>query len=429
MKQKLFSKKNIYNICINLLFAGVCLGIAMYVSVDQIKFYWKNEDYSSFKIKDYAMEENSMYPDVSICLVKPRIGFYKKGKLPLNISMWDMMRLMQGDSENLENISTDVGAKILSEIANDRHKYEYFLSDRIYEIFNGSRLSSTNHFEAPEPNSTKSTLIISWLDAATLCFTHRIHYTPHDVLDSFNFYVKIERLQAFRHYFVYLHHPDQLIRRIGSIKSFGTMLKTSVFKTSVPRKYDNDYNLVQIAITNVKVILKRNKKDEICDETIFGDDDRWIQQAAIDVGCVPIFWADKISKDLKLNQCQTYNQYSRAALHASDFWNITQKFAPPCRYLNTLSSSQFGNAKILGLNPELRKKLNLYEALNFRILYKTNEYEEITHERLFNEWDLFGQIGGIVGIMLGFSFLQVPEMLLKVFTIVWLKAQSHELIY
>ena len=404
----------IYNTGINLFFVGICFGIAMYVSVDQIKFYLKNEDYSSFKIKSYAMEGKSMYPDVSICLVKPRIRFYKTEKLPLNISMWDMIQLMHGDSENLKNISTEVGAKILSEIANGQHKYEYFLSNQIYDMFNESRLVSTNHFEISKTKSTKSKMILTWLDATTLCFTHRIHYTPHDVLEMYNFYASLERLQAFGHYFIYLHHPDQLIRRVGSIKSFGMMLKTSAFKASVPVKYDKEYNLVQIAITNVKLILKRNKKEEMCDETILGDDLTWIQQVAIDVGFVPIFWAEKIPKNIELGPCQNYYQYSRTALHASDFWNVTQKFTPPCRYLNALSSSQFGNARILGLSPEIRKKLESHKGIYFRILYKTNEYEEITNERLFNEWDLFGQIGGIVGIMLGFSVLQVPQILRKV---------------
>ena len=105
------------------------------------------------------MEEKSMYPDVSICLVKPRIGFYKTEKLPLNISMWDMIQLMRGDSENLMNISTEVGAKILSEITNGQHKYEYFLSNQIYDMFNESRLVSTNHFEISKTNSTKSSMI------------------------------------------------------------------------------------------------------------------------------------------------------------------------------------------------------------------------------------------------------------------------------
>ena len=424
MKLKQFLNMPIYSTGINLLFIGACFVIAMYVSHDQIKLYLKNEDYSSFKIKTYAMEKNSMYPDVSICLVTPWIGFYKIEKLPLNISMWDMMRLMQGDSKNLENISTEVGAKILSEMANERHKYQYFLSDQIYDIFEGLRLSSANHVETTELNSTKSRMRINWLDATTLCFTPKIHYTPHDVLGYYNFYAKIERLQAFRRYFVYLHHPDQLIRRVGSIENMGAMLKTSIFNGRVPKRYDKDHNLVQIVITNVKIILKRNKKEEMCDETVLGDDDRWVEQAAIDVGCVPIFWADRMTKDIKLNPCQTYHQYSRTALNTGDFWNITQKFSPPCRYLNTLSTSQFGNAMVMGFNPDRYKQLKLHRALAFRIIYKTNEYEEIENQRLFNEWDLFGQIGGIVGIMLGFSFLQVPEMLLNVFTFARIKIRS-----
>mgnify|MGYP001199514832 CR=1 FL=1 len=43
--------------------------------------------------------------------------------------------------------------------------------------------------------------------------------------------------------------------------------------------------------------------------------------------------------------------------------------------------------------------------------YDSDEYKEILNNQAFTANDLWSQIGGIVGIMLGFSFLQVPQIL------------------
>ena len=47
--------------------------------------------------------------------------------------------------------------------------------------------------------------------------------------------------------------------------------------------------------------------------------------------------------------------------------------------------------------------------------YRTEEYEEIKNERLFTTEGLFGQVGGFVGIMLGVSFFQIPDILMATF--------------
>ena len=51
------------------------------------------------------------------------------------------------------------------------------------------------------------------------------------------------------------------------------------------------------------------------------------------------------------------------------------------------------------------------QELLLKIPYKTDEYEKITNKRLFNSESLFSQVGGLIGIILGVSFLQIPDIL------------------
>ena len=46
--------------------------------------------------------------------------------------------------------------------------------------------------------------------------------------------------------------------------------------------------------------------------------------------------------------------------------------------------------------------------------YKIEDFEEIINNRKFDAESLFGQIGGFIGITLGISFFNMPDILLAV---------------
>ena len=48
------------------------------------------------------------------------------------------------------------------------------------------------------------------------------------------------------------------------------------------------------------------------------------------------------------------------------------------------------------------------------VIYRTEEYEEIVSLRKFDGERLFSQMGGLIGIMVGVSFINIPDMLDKV---------------
>ena len=81
--------------------------------------------------------------------------------------------------------------------------------------------------------------------------------------------------------------------------------------------------------------------------------------------------------------------------------------------MTTLTYSKASNVEQYFAVPNISKIIDGQEKVFLRVTHKRNYYEEISNEKSFNEYDLFCQLGGIIGIMLGFSFLQLPLLASK----------------
>ena len=69
-------------------------------------------------------------------------------------------------------------------------------------------------------------------------------------------------------------------------------------------------------------------------------------------------------------------------------------YTPPCKELRT--SGKFVNNGFVG-----------YDALILQLDYMTNTFKIIVNTQAFSVKDLWSQIGGFIGIFLGYSLLQV----------------------
>merc|ERR1712020_410811 len=104
-------------------------------------------------------------------------------------------------------------------------------------------------------------------------------------------------MSSYRIFYVFIHPPGHLIRQVGS-----NMITNMALRAMIPRKYDTRTNLLQIFITSLKIIKKRSKPDDPCDEELEDDDQRWIQQASKNIGCVPIYWIKQSDIEANLSK-------------------------------------------------------------------------------------------------------------------------------
>ena len=64
------------------------------------------------------------------------------------------------------------------------------------------------------------------------------------------------------------------------------------------------------------------------------------------------------------------------------------------------------------LDPKMSKMLMDANSSLWEFLYLTKEFEDVVNQKSMDLEDLFSQIGGSVGIMLGFSMTQIPVLFL-----------------
>ena len=195
------------------------------------------------------------------------------------------------------------------------------------------------------------------------------------------------------------------------------MIKTADFVGRDPGEYDKQRKMIDVYLTNTKIIKKRSKVKDLCNDSLHDEDGKWLHEATKQLGCVPITWSSNpgfSSKNLNQTVCHGINDYKKLKELSYEPWTITKKYTPPCKYMTSSTySKSSGNSELIAMR-NLSKILDDQKIIMLRVIYKNDYYEEISNEQLFNEYDLFCQLGGIVGIMLGFSFVQLPELFSRI---------------
>ena len=120
------------------------------------------------------------------------------------------------------------------------------------------------------------------------------------------------------------------------------------------------------------------------------------------VGCVPSYWKHFVSAAIAhLPYCSKKIQFEQLAnmlpsmYENTNLQNGTKLYIQPCA--ETKISTTINKRDVRTVDHKLW--LSFY--------YDADEYKEILNNRAFTTNDLWSQIGGIVGIFLGYSCLQV----------------------
>ena len=400
-----------------LFFYGICIIIAFYVTFEQLTKYLKNEDSSSISIKSFATSQKNQYPDVSLCFPSYEWKtLFNESQLPDNLSDSNMRRIIVGKVAGLNEDIIDAGSTFLINLADgSQNDYEDILMNPPKNVIAKSEVVSHNivlnkkFTSGNQRERTQDHNSVLWLNAKTSCVTRKLHYEPNEVLERQTILLRRKSMSSYRIFYVFIHRPGHLIRQVGS-----NMITNMALRAMIPRKYDTRTNLLQVFITSLKIIKKRSKPDDPCDEELEDDDKRWIQQVSKNIGCVPIYWikqSDIEANSSKVAPCTSYEKYQKAHVASRDGKiNITRQYRPPCQGLVHLSYATAGNALLEGILQNKVNNLKKNDQIMLRIQYKLSNYEEVRNGRAFNEYDLFTQVGGAIGLMLGFSFFQLPNI-------------------
>jgi len=145
--------------------------------------------------------------------------------------------------------------------------------------------------------------------------------------------------------------------------------------------------------------------DGQCNADLNDDDLQLRIQVLEEVGCIPIYWKNTMYTQLNLEICDTREDMETIWNMLDNFTAIHSTYDPPC---NEMELTVTYNAR-----PTDGKLL----FLKFKYLDKN--YQEIVNERDFGLESLWSTVGGFVGIFVGVSLSQVPDLVDMTFT--WLQ--------
>jgi hypothetical protein len=196
----------------------------------------------------------------------------------------------------------------------------------------------------------------------------------------------------------------------------------------------NPYNM-QLFLKNMEVLRYRTKRDEECD-----DSENYDQRIKLDiirkVGCRPIFWI--FVEDIPI--CKTQTEFQM--LFSEHFDKTTRfrkgvKYLHPCRDIQKIqieyrdvNNYDVRNNTIIVSSGSNTTDVN--EGKNwFQIQFdiRVNTFKEIKQVRAYSFQSLVGNVGGYIGLFLGFSILNLPSLSMDCWAYIkssWFKESKYK---
>ena len=420
------------NSFITYLFYLTCWTIAIALTVTQVQKYLKNEDFVDIIHKSfYSKPAMSNYPEFSICLRTNPDNEFDETKLPKNVSSKDAARFLNGNEpDDNDNVQVEMALKdSLEEFSlNPEIPYDDLLKKEVTHVFSGYMMDSDvpndkkqnstlgythkNFYSSGMTNFTKKFESLNVDINHFRCWNRQVKFIPGQIIkwEAIAFakgalispYQKGDIFNAY----VSLHHENQLIRSINSMINVAEMVNLMV-------PGSDKLPVLTITVTQIKIVIRRHDANWKCDPNLVNDDEMFLKTVSNMLGCIPIFWKDQLKNWLKssnLTHCTNTEDYKLFWSHYNSRQNNIAygKYQIPCRKISLaydLSSKEdHTELRIMGIIGDLVVTVN----------YNTEEYEEIISLRKFDGESLFSQIGGLIGIMVGVSFVNIPDMLEKV---------------
>ena len=150
------------------------------------------------------------------------------------------------------------------------------------------------------------------------------------------------------------------------------------------------------------------------------------------IGCIPPYWRIFMRDHNQLSNC-TSTQQLRSAARYLPYKNqlndeIFSQYHPPCYRMRVTANTNkdaYTDSALLKikfryrwdekLNMQYGKYLKTFMCVYCYLFYSSDYFQETTNVRKFSRDSVWGNVGGYIGMFLGFSVLQIPSLLNAVF--------------
>ena len=347
--------------------------------------YAKNEDMCEVNYRRFLETDEYVYPDLTVILpiqvneTKLKLAFGKD----INASFFQGILFGYYWDDRIMDVDVDDVSLPLS---------EYMISHCVWSSF--------------YQNCTALQKIITWREFGSVYHTYRLPINKKTAAAAFQFRSSVfsNGLHPNPHELMMIfQYPNRIYRAHGSL--FDGYWRTVNGQTANRR--------ITFNLKDLEVLRRRNKRSDGCTE--IPDYDSKIKEVIYnDVGCRPFYVNNSNVKEICSSKEQMQN-LSERLLSVFHRFSGSEIGVPPCTEVQRIQMEYLSEPKDVTTREEITSNyLDEIERINdtwFEIRYdiKTDTFKEIKQNRAYSAQSLIGNVGGYLGLLVGFSFIDMID--------------------
>ena len=374
------------------------------MTAKQIIRFIENGDSASIQFRPFNLAPKDKYPTFTICLTGSDL-YWNKAKLifrKFGIHPSKFVEMLKG--KDVFSYDYNYTSMLYNKIPVDISHYQNVdvkrFSLNITEILTGLEFGTQCEDKSISHGSGEKGYMIEkipfeegYTTSDTICFT-RTADESLEMLRTYDWVAFDKSVFASEKYQdtilqIFVHYPQQLMRKFHM----------PVFKSPLSKTSDSWNKLLKITIGKVTILRKRSGSNVPCDENLVDDDDRFQEELINYINCTPIYWGHGETDHSTQTKCQSKSDLEIADLVIQQYKHVLERYHPPCNQMEI--SSRYD---------DWTEKNDLNDA-RLMFSYEDNVYEEIQNSKSFDLESFVSGVGGFIGIFLGYSILQIPELL------------------
>ena len=368
--------------------------------------YGQNEDLSQVTFQEFHKTKDNIYPSLTICVStqfsEENLELYGEG---INIStytdflngeLWDD-RMVEIDYDNVtfnfEDYLLGIGMWVPD--------WRYFSGEE-YFLYDHRKLKSksdmNNNASLTEMNYWKPKFYTSYRGVTQKCFTVDVPFTPQKKVWTFGIVFDSDifpdgRRPYYYEFGVKAHYPGQF---------FNPKMQRYVWDER--NENSSEWVTMRFKIQKLEVIKHRQTSKTPCNQNWKKDDEEIMAQKVKSAGCRPSHW--KTSKEFPIctskEQMETFLEI-----------NVT-RYEPACTSIQKIVHTYQEFEILEDWTQEWLDQID--HAFEVMLEFQDSRYMEIQQVRSYGVEDVVGDIGGYLGLFLGFALLQIPELFFNIYS-------------
>ena len=364
--------------------------------------YFLDEDETLVSFKQFDKRPEDILPSFSVCITSP----YEESKLKKygpNVTGNAYSAFLSGDiwQENLHGIEYDDIALKPKEYVTGYSTF-YFdttFDNKTYEAVETEKQEELNTLVQPTTRLKMSNLMCLGIDfpieRSVKILGRGIKIKTSIFKDGIRSGF-MHALSKDRGFAIMIHYPHQIFRNRW-------------WKSNWPARPLNASKsyVITYDIRGMEVVRYRDKRGQRCQEEFPEYDDQATQDILLSVGCKPPY----IHAKNNLTACTTLQQMKEITERQIQLWSEDNPKYLPCNGLERISYEVTESDEPEGKEPYF---------LVF-LMFKELTYKEIKLKKAYDFQVLVGNVGGLIGLFLGYALMMIPESIKFVFIHVFYK--------